>query len=86
MKFNNSNKLVLSFLLVIASVFLSYWAIVFWMFNNWTLHEGQSSLNRASIISTLIAIFIFVVTIASIFFFIKNLLKTINNKKWKTET
>jgi hypothetical protein len=85
MKINNSNKLILSAISTLASAFLFYWTIVFWIFNNWTLHEGQSNLNIASIISTIILIFIAIVTIISICFFIKFLLKTINSKKEKVE-
>ena len=70
MKFNKSNKLVLSAISALASAFLLYWAIVFWIFNNWTLHQSQSNLNKASIISTIILIFITIVTITSICFFI----------------
>jgi cytochrome bd-type quinol oxidase subunit 2 len=85
MKFNNSNKLVLSAISILASAFLLYWTLFYWMLNNLTLHKGQSRLNTASIISTIILIFITIVTIASIFFFIKFFLKTINRKKEKTE-
>jgi cytochrome bd-type quinol oxidase subunit 2 len=85
MKFNNSNKLVLSAISTLASAFLLYWTIVFWIFNNWTLHEGQSNLNTASIILVIILIFITIVTIASIYFFINFLLKIINRKKEKAE-
>ena len=80
MKFNNSNKLVLSAISMLVSAFILYWTVIFWIFNNWTLHEGQSHLNTASIISTIILIFITFVTIASIYFFITFLLKTINHK------
>ncbi|HSD06360.1 hypothetical protein [Flavobacterium sp.] len=85
MKFNNSNKLILSAISILASAFLLYWSLVYWMFNNLTLHQGQSRLNPASIISTIILIFFAIVTITSIFFFFKFLLKTINRKKEKAE-
>jgi cytochrome bd-type quinol oxidase subunit 2 len=85
MKLNNSNKLVLSAISILASACLLYWTLVYWIFNNLTLHEGQSRLNTASIISTIILVFITIVTIASIIFFIKFFLKTINRKKEKAE-
>lgn len=78
MKFNNLYKLVLSMLSVLASAFLLYWATVFWIFNNLNLREGQSILNRASIISTIVVILIAIAAIVSIFIFVKNLLKAIN--------
>jgi hypothetical protein len=85
MKFNNSNKLVLSAISILASAFLLYWTIVYWIFNNLTLHEGQSNLNPTSIISTMILIFITILTIASVVFFIIFFLKAINRKKEKAE-
>lgn len=85
MKFNNSNKLVLSAICILVSAFLLYWSIVFWIFNNWALHEGQSNLNTASIISTIILIFSTIITIASIYFFVIYFFKTTNCKKEKTE-
>jgi hypothetical protein len=63
MKFNNLHKLVLSMLSVLASAFLLYWATAFWIFNNLNLREGQSILNSASIISTIVVILIAIAAI-----------------------